>query len=224
MVRTLALLLILLLSVSACDRRQPRDVASQERGDTTGTPASTTSTGTPTSTPTPEAAAAADIPPEATAWLKQHAIPFATSKPETGFDDLQPLKRVIGDARIVALGEATHGTHELFEMKHRMLEFLVEEMGFNTFAIEATWPESNLVNDYVHTGQGDPAKLLSGLYFWTWNTQQVLDMILWMRRHNENPGNAPKVSFFGFDMQQPRMAMQNVIDYLTPLDADAAER
>jgi erythromycin esterase len=224
MVRTLAALLILLLSVSACDRGQPGDVASQERGDTTGTPESTISTGTPTSTPTPEAAAAADIPPEATAWLKQHAIPFATSKPESGFDDLQPLKRVIGDARIVALGEATHGTREFFEMKHRLLEFLVKEMGFNTFAIEATWPESNLVNDYVHTGEGDPAKLLSGLYFWTWNTQEVLDMILWMRRHNEDPGDAPKVSFFGFDMQQPRMAMQNVVDYLKPLDAGAAER
>ena len=53
-----------------------------------------------------------------------------------------PLKKIIGEARIVALGEATHGTHEFFQMKHRMLEFLVEEMGFNTFAMEAAWPAS----------------------------------------------------------------------------------
>jgi erythromycin esterase len=59
-----------------------------------------------------------------------------------------------------------------------------KELGFNTFAIEATWPEANLINDYVHTGVGDPARLLAGLYFWTWNTQEVLDMINWMWSHS----------------------------------------
>jgi len=151
-------------------------------------------------------------------WLKQNAYPFHTSKAGSGFNDLMPLKSMIGNARIVALGEATHGTKEFFEMKHRLLEFLVKEMGFNTFAIEATWPESNLVNDYVQTGVGDPARLLAGLYFWTWNTQEVLDMIKWMGSHNRNPGGAPKVSFFGFDMQFPAMAMQNVSTYLQKVD------
>ena len=67
---------------------------------------------------------------------------------------------MIGDARVVALGEATHGTREFFLMKHRVLEFLVKELDFNLFAIEATWPEANRVNEYVHTGEGDPAELL----------------------------------------------------------------
>jgi erythromycin esterase len=95
-------------------------------------------------------------------------------------------------------------------------------MGFNTFAIEANWPEANLVNDYVQTGQGDPAELLQGLYFWTWNTQEVLDMILWMRAHNENPGDAPLVSFYGFDMQYFKVAMDNVVAYLEQVDPDRA--
>jgi erythromycin esterase len=107
-------------------------------------------------------------------------------------------------------------------MKHRMLRFLVEEMGFNTFAIEANWPEANLVNDYVQTGKGDPAQLLEGLYFWTWDTQEVLDMIRWMRAHNENPGDAPLVSFFGFDMQFYKVAMDNVVAYLEKVDPDRA--
>lgn len=50
-------------------------------------------------------------------------------------------------------------------------------MGFNLFAIEASWPEANRLNRYVHTGEGNPAVLLSGPYFWTWNTQEVLNMI-----------------------------------------------
>ena len=68
------------------------------------------------------------------------------------------------------MGEATHGTHEFFQLKHRMLEFLVERMGFTVFGIEANWPESLAVNDYVLNGNGDPAKALAGFYFWTWNT------------------------------------------------------
>jgi erythromycin esterase len=161
------------------------------------------------------------VAPEVSTWLRENAIPFDTTDPNSDFQDLMPLKELIGDARIVALGEATHGTHEFFEMKHRMLRFLVEEMGFNTLAFEANWPEANLVNDYVQTGQGDPAELLRGLY-WTSYTQEVLDMIRWMRAHNENPGDTPLVSFFGFDMQLYTIAMDNVVAYVEQVDADRA--
>jgi len=161
------------------------------------------------------------VAPEISAWLRENAIPFNTSDPNSDFEDLMPLKALIGDARIVALGEATHGTHEFFEMKDRMLRFLVEEMGFNTFAIESNWPEANLVNDYVQTGKGDPVVLLGELYL-TWQTQEVLDMIRWMRVHNENPGDAPLVSFAGFDMQFYTMAMDNVVAYLEKVDPDHA--
>jgi erythromycin esterase len=150
--------------------------------------------------------------------LRDNAIPFDTIDPDRNFEDLMPLKGLIGNARIVALGEATHGTHEFFEMKHRMLRFLVEEMGFNTFAIEANMPEADLVNDYVQTGKGDPVALLQGLKASTWDTQEVLDMINWMRAHNGNPGGAPLVSFAGFDMQFFTMPMDNVIAYLEKVD------
>lgn len=156
-------------------------------------------------------------------WLQAEAKPFPTADPEGDLDDLEFLRGMIGNAHVVALGEATHGTREFSLMKHRIIRFLVERMGFNVFAIEATWPESNRVNDFVHTGEGDPAALLSGLYFWTWNTQEVLDMILWMRAHNLNPGSGPQVSFFGFDMQFPGMAIHNVLTYLSSVDPSAAD-
>ncbi len=157
-------------------------------------------------------------------WLKVNAIPFDTAEPNSNFEDLMPLREMIGNARIVALGEATHGTHEFFQMKHRVLEFLAEEMGFNTFAIEADWPEANLINEYVHTGKGDPAELLKGLYFWTWDTQEVLAMIQWMRAYNENPNNTQKISFFGFDMQFDQMARNNVARYMQQVDPQAVKQ
>jgi erythromycin esterase len=152
--------------------------------------------------------------------LRQNAIPFDTTDPNSDFKDLMPLKELIGDARIVALGEATHGTHEFFEMKHRMLRFLVEEMGFNTFAMENSWAATNLINDYIQTGQGDLPKLLDQYFGWTGNIQEVLDMARWMRFHNENPGDVPLVSFFGFDIGDYEIAMDNVLAYLEQVDPD----
>jgi erythromycin esterase len=171
---------------------------------------------TPAASPTTEVA-----PP--IAWLRAQALAFDTTDPNADFADLLPLKAIIGDARLVALGEATHGTHEFFEMKHRLLRFLVQELGFNTFAIEANLPEAYRVDDYVRTGQGDAAQVLAGLYFWTWNTQEVLDQIEWMRAYNAQTPGAP-LHFVGFDMQSFDVAMDDVVAYLAPLDNAAAAR
>lgn len=162
------------------------------------------------------------VPAEVVVWLRDHGIPFATVEPGDDFSDLQPLKRIIGDARIVSVGEATHGTHEFQAMKDRLVRFLVTEMGFTDFAMEANLPECERVNDYVHTGQGDLPQLLRGLYFWTWNTEEVRDMINWMRAHNASPAGAPRISFHGFDMQSIRVAMGDVLTYLRQVDPPAA--
>jgi erythromycin esterase len=162
------------------------------------------------------------VPRELTAWFESAAIPLESTRPESSLDDLRPLQLAIGNARIVAMGEATHGTHEFFQLKHRMLEFLVERMGFTVFGIEANWPESLAVNDYVLNGNGDAAQALAGLYFWTWNTEETLDMIRWMRRYNQDPSHVKKVKFFGFDMQTTRVAVSNVETYLQKADPDEA--
>ncbi len=158
-------------------------------------------------------AALAQSPAE---WAKDHAIPLKTVEAGHGFDDMQALKKVVGDARIVQLGEATHGTREFFQLKHRMLEFLATEMGFNIFSIEANMPEAYRLNDYVLNGTGDPAALIKGMYFWTWNTEEVLDMVQWMRKFNES-GKGP-VQFTGFDMQTPAVAAETVWSFVSKND------
>ena len=122
--------------------------------------------------------------PAVTDWIRANAVRLNIVEARNGFADMEPLRRIIGDARIVSLGEATHGTREFFQLKHRMLEFLATQMGFTIFSIEANMPEAYRLNDYVLNGTGDPAQLLRGMYFWTWNTEEVLDMIHWMREFN----------------------------------------
>lgn len=165
-----------------------------------------------------------EAPPEAVSWTREHAIRLNTAEAGHGFEDMQPFKAFVGGARIVALGEATHGTREFFQFKHRMLEFLATEMGFTVFAIEANWPESLAVNDYVVEGTGDPSRALAGLYFWTWNTEEVLEMIRWMRRYNADPRHERKLKFFGFDMQFPAVAAQRALEYLREVDPGGSRR
>lgn len=150
-------------------------------------------------------------------WVRQNAIRFETERAESGFADLQPLEQLIGSARVVGLGEATHGTAEFFRMKHRLTEFLATQMGFTIFSIEANMPESYRLNDYVMAGRGDPRELLKGMYFWTWNTQEVLDMIEWMRKFNQS--GRGRIQFTGFDMQVARVAQQIVRDFVAKADA-----
>jgi erythromycin esterase len=145
-------------------------------------------------------------------WIREKAIPLATVEAGNGFADLEQLRRIIGDARIVSLGEATHGTREFLQLKHRLLEFCVSELGFTLFGIEANYPESLRVNDYVLHGSGNAAEALAGMRFWTWDTEEVLALIEWMRAWNIT--HERKVKFYGFDMQSPTEAALGVIDYL----------
>jgi erythromycin esterase-like protein/C-terminal processing protease CtpA/Prc len=153
-------------------------------------------------------------PPAVVDWLRATAIPIATPEAGHGFTDLQPLKTIVGDARLVALGEATHGTREFFQLKHRILEYLVTELGFTSFAIEANFPEALAIDRYVTTGVGDPQKLLEALSLWPWDTEEVLEMIRWMRRYNEGPAHPRKLHFYGVDMQYPTAAATDVLAYV----------
>jgi erythromycin esterase len=151
-------------------------------------------------------------------WIRANAIPIKTADPVDDHSDLMPLKKLIANRQIVALGEGTHGTSEFFKMKHRITKFLAEEMGFTIFAIEANMPEAREVNRYILTGEGDPQKALAGLYFWTWNTSEVLEMIKWMRQHNLS--GKGKIEFYGFDMQTPAVALENVKKFIEKADKD----
>nr|WP_246357477.1 erythromycin esterase family protein [Pyxidicoccus fallax] len=160
----------------------------------------------------------------AVAWAREAAIPLQTVEAGHGFEDLRRLTPVLKDARVVALGEATHGTREFFQLKHRMFEFLVSELGFTVFAIEANFSESRALNDFVLTGKGDPSEGLKGLNVFPWQTEEVLELVRWMRRYNEDPAHRRKLKFYGVDMQSPIQAAANVDAYLRQVDATYAKQ
>jgi erythromycin esterase len=148
------------------------------------------------------------------AALKANWIPMRTVEAGNGFEDLKPLKQFFKDVRFVGLGEETHGTREFFQFKHRMLEFLVKEMGFRVFAIEASYSACQNINDYVMGTMNDGAKALDSQGFWTWNTQEVRAMMDWMRTYNASVPAGRRVQFVGFDIQANDTGKDKLLEYL----------
>jgi erythromycin esterase len=148
------------------------------------------------------------------ARLKENAVAIKMVEAGNGFADLLPLKKVFKDVRFVGLGEETHGTREFFQFKHRMLEFLVREMGFRVFAIEASYSACQNIDDYVMGRTDDSAKALDSQGFWTWNTEEVRAMMNWMRDYNLSAPAHRRVRFIGFDIQVNDPGKARLLEYL----------
>lgn len=92
--------------------------------------------------------------------LESVAQPLRTTEPGGRTADLRALGAMIGDARVVGLGEATHGSHEFFAMKQRLFRYLVEEKGFTTFALETSWTSGLQIEEYLQGGPGDARQVV----------------------------------------------------------------
>lgn len=133
-------------------------------------------------------------------WLRQQAVPIRHLQAGNGFDDFQPLKQILSDVRIVGLGEATHGTREFFQMKHRLVEFLVTELGYTAFSIEASHAACLPINDYVLHGVGERDEVLTGQGYLAWSTEEFSALLGWLRQWNEQAPEDRKVRFWGTDV------------------------
>jgi len=140
-------------------------------------------------------------------WVSESAIPINALETGRDFSDISRVSKIIGSAQIVGLGEATHGSREIFQLKERIVEYLATQKGFSVLAIEANMPDVQRINEFILDGDGDPKELLKGLY-WAWSTQEALDLILWMRELNQS--GKGRVELAGFDMQNPDRAMDIV--------------
>jgi erythromycin esterase len=153
-------------------------------------------------------------------WLHHAAIPIEHIEAGNGFADLQPLKQPLADVKVVGLGEATHGTREFFQLKHHLLEFLVTEMGFRAFALEASHAACQPINAYVLTGEGDRASALTGQWYVAWDCEEFAAMLDWIRTYNQGVPHEQKVLFYGLDVIRNGLGRRAVLAYLRGVDPD----
>jgi erythromycin esterase-like protein/predicted phosphoribosyltransferase len=169
----------------------------------------------------PPAANPAD---EATSVVQRRAVPLQGSPAD--FDAL--LERA-ANARLVLLGEASHGTHEFYQLRADITRRLVTELGFTAIAVEGDWPDAYRVNRFVRgdARDADADHALSGfLRFptWLWRNTVVRGFVEWLRAHNAALAPQARVGFYGLDLYSLHRSIQAVLDYLHRTDPEAARR
>lgn len=146
---------------------------------------------------------------------------------EAGADD--SLMRLIGDARFVLLGEASHGTHDFYQVRAQITARLIADKGFTAVAVAADWPDAYRVNRYVR-GQGNDAgsgQALGGFKrfpAWMWRNTEVVAFLDWLRAFNRAlPAHASAVGFYGLDLYSLFTSIDEVLLYLERVDPHAAQ-
>ncbi len=135
--------------------------------------------------------------------------------------DYSALLDKIGDAPLVLIGEASHGTHEFYEQRAHITRLLIEDRGFHAVAVEADWPAALRVNRYVMGESGDAsAREALGDFIrfpaWMWRNTVLIDFIEWLRGRD--------VGFYGMDLYSLYASIESVLHYLQKVDPEAAAR
>lgn len=177
---------------------------------------STGNDGGPTSVLAPEDQAAMEL-------VRAAAIPITGAA--TDYDSLMAL---IGDARFVLLGEATHGTQEFYHERARITQRLIQEKGFSAIAIEGEWPDAQGVHHFIRGERGGtPEAALAGFQTdfpeWMWANTAIRDLAVWLRQHNAGRPAGSRVGFYGMDVYSLFESADSVVAYLRRVDPAAAE-
>jgi erythromycin esterase-like protein len=144
-------------------------------------------------------------------------------------DGLHPLVDALGAARLVLIGEATHGTHEFYRTRAEITKQLIAQYGFNIVAVEADWPDAYRVNRWVRgaSEESSPEAALDDFTRfprWMWRNVDVVDFVRWLREHNAAKPVDRRTGFYGLDLYSLHRSIEKVLDYLNKIDPDAARR
>ena len=165
------------------------------------------------------------MPKSIVEFLSERAEPLVGSP-----NDFDSLIDMIGDARFVLIGEASHGTHEFYRIRAQISKVLIAQRGFNAVAVEADWPDAYRVNRFVHgaSKDSDSVEALGGFQRfpqWMWRNADVLDFVGWLREHNDQQVSEDrKCGFYGLDLYSLHASIEAVLAYLSKVDPEAAKR
>jgi len=143
--------------------------------------------------------------------------PLNGLSPLDEYPDIDVFNR-FGDASVIGLGEATHGTKEFFELKHRLIKYFVENHGFRILGFEADMGETIYINRFITKGIGTIDEVMKKMHFWTWRTEEVKNLILWMKEYNKDKDATQWIHFIGTDCQIVTYNKQLIEEYLKTYD------
>jgi erythromycin esterase len=159
-------------------------------------------------------------------WARDQAVALNATVPGGNESDLSPFRKLVGDARIVLLGDSRHDAREQWLLKHRLIEFLVREMGFSVLAIEESLPCTAPLNAFLLGERDDLETVQSQLGAWyIWDTEEFRGLMRALRAHNDSAEGGPPVRLYGFDISEGvRRAVNDALAFLSRSSADTAEQ
>lgn len=141
------------------------------------------------------------------------------------FSDLDPLGDAVANATVIGLGEASHGTREFVQFRHRLVRYLVEEAGLRLIGLEANFAATLDVNEYVVDGVGTAERVLSqDAIHGTYQVQEMVDFLEWVRSFNDGRSRADRVRIHGVDVQHASAAAQRLSSFLERTDSAKLSR
>lgn len=153
--------------------------------------------------------------------IDRYTVRLTDTDPATARGRLSPLAESLGDATVVGLGEATHGTHEFVTLRHGLVRALVANHGLRLLALEADFSAGLALDRYVVDGEGDPASALCDLGLWVWATEELLALLEWLRSFNEGRPPDDCVRVLGFDAPSVSTPADALRTYLASADPEA---
>lgn len=153
------------------------------------------------------------------AWAAKSAVPVGTRESSGGLGDLEPLRKIVGDARVVCLGASRGGLNEQFEVKRRILDFLVRDMDFTVLAVAegpsfpASWDGS--ATSGSSPAAESPGEEAAGL---GWHPEEVLGLVRWARVCERDPATPRRLRLYGLDVVSPQRALEELRSYLGRVD------
>jgi protein-L-isoaspartate(D-aspartate) O-methyltransferase len=138
--------------------------------------------------------------------------------------DLDALIERVGDARIVLIGEASHGTSEFYRLRARITQRLIQDKGFDVVAAEADWPDAARIDHYVRHREAKPSEWTAFARFptWMWRNEETRGFIDWLHEHNSALPYERRTGFYGLDLYSLYTSAREVIAYLEGVDPDLA--
>ncbi|NQV32759.1 MAG: erythromycin esterase family protein [Phycisphaeraceae bacterium] len=162
------------------------------------------------------------------AWVSDRALPIKSLETSFSGKEIESLREMVGAARVVGLGESRHDTREQLLLKGLLTRHLIEDQGFRALIIEESFSHAARLDQYVTSGKGDPRALMNRLAGWyLWDTEEMLELVQWIRQFNEDREPGQKVHIFGMDITAPALGVQDVMNALadagvkTHLDAQS---
>lgn len=171
--------------------------------------------------------------------LRENATSLDSIELDTGFDDLESLKSILEDKKVIAIGESTLGANEFYKIKSRIIEFLVEEMNYRTIVFDANVSDVEVVNDYINgTGDIEDAiwvlkpfpltaekleenkgyRLSAHTYLAPYTTEEFSIILNWMRDYNREVNTEDKIKAYGIGFENPEKSAEDLIDYISKID------